>query len=64
MMAAGLGLGSLQSASRALVGLFSPVKKSAEFFAFWGEHPQAFELFEKHKLKPQIWTMLPQPEGG
>jgi UMF1 family MFS transporter len=26
----------LQSASRALVGLFSPVAKSGEFFGFWG----------------------------
>lgn len=33
---AGLGIGSLQSASRALVGLFAPVEKSAEFFGFWG----------------------------
>ncbi|MEO8276094.1 MAG: MFS transporter [Thermoanaerobaculia bacterium] len=33
---AGLGIGSLQSASRALVGLFAPVGKSGEFFAFWG----------------------------
>ncbi|MEM7050162.1 MAG: MFS transporter [Acidobacteriota bacterium] len=35
-IAAGLGIGSLQSASRGLVGLFSPVAKSGEFFAFWG----------------------------
>lgn len=35
-LAAGLGIGSLQSASRALVGLFSPVGKNGEFFAFWG----------------------------
>lgn len=35
-LAAGLGIGSLQSASRALVGLFSPVSKSGEFFGFWG----------------------------
>lgn len=35
-LGAGLGIGSLQSASRALVGLFSPVGKSGEFFAFWG----------------------------
>ena len=35
-LAAGLGIGSLQSASRALVGMFSPVGKSGEFFAFWG----------------------------
>lgn len=35
-IAAGLGIGSLQSASRALVGLFSPVAKAGEFFGFWG----------------------------
>lgn len=33
---AGLSLGSSQSASRALVGLFSPMRKAAEFFGFWG----------------------------
>jgi MFS transporter, UMF1 family len=33
---AGLGLGSSQSAARALVGMFSPVQKTAEFFGFWG----------------------------
>ena len=33
---AGLGLGSSQSAARALVGLFSPIQKSGEFFGFWG----------------------------
>ncbi|WP_447927989.1 MULTISPECIES: MFS transporter [unclassified Vreelandella] len=33
---AGLSLGSSQSASRALVGVFSPLAKSAEFFGFWG----------------------------
>ncbi len=35
-LTAGLGIGSLQSASRALVGMFAPVSKSGEFFAFWG----------------------------
>ncbi len=35
-MAAGLGIGSVQAASRALVGLFSPVDKSGEFFGLWG----------------------------
>ena len=35
-LAAGLGIGSLQSASRAIVGLFSPPSKSGEFFGFWG----------------------------
>jgi UMF1 family MFS transporter len=33
---AGMGLGAMQSASRAIVGLFSPESKSAEFFGFWG----------------------------
>jgi len=33
---AGMGLGATQSASRAIVGLFSPETKSAEFFGFWG----------------------------
>ncbi len=33
---AGLGIGSLQSASRGLVGAFSPVTKSGEFFGLWG----------------------------
>ena len=35
-MIAGLSLGSSQSASRALVGIFTPEQKSAEFFGFWG----------------------------
>jgi len=34
-----------------------------EFFAFWSEHPKAFELFEKHDLAPQIWRTAPSPEG-
>ncbi len=33
---AGLALGSTQSASRAMVGLFSPETKSGEFYGFWG----------------------------
>lgn len=33
---AGTSLGSNQSVSRALVGLFTPDHKSAEFFGFWG----------------------------
>ena len=35
-MFAGLGIGSLQAAARAMVGLFSPRGKSGEMFAFWG----------------------------
>ncbi len=33
---AGLSLGSCQSATRTLVGLFAPLSRSAEFFGFWG----------------------------
>ena len=34
-------------------------KHGVEYFAFWGSHEEAFKLFEKYNLKPQIWTMLP-----
>ena len=33
---AGIAMGASQSSARALVGLFSPKTKSAEFFGFWG----------------------------
>jgi len=33
---AGLSLGSCQSATRTLVGLFAPLSRTAEFFGFWG----------------------------
>ncbi|MGH7752965.1 MAG: MFS transporter, partial [Gemmatimonadales bacterium] len=33
---AGLGLGGLNTASRALVGVFTPEHKSGEFFGLWG----------------------------
>lgn len=39
-------------------------KHNIEFFAFWGVHEEAFKLFEKYDLHPQIWLMLPQPEGN
>lgn len=35
-MFAGLGIGSVQASSRALVGAFSPLAKSGEFFGMWG----------------------------
>lgn len=35
-LVAGLGIGSLQSASRAMVSLCSPVGKSGEMFGLWG----------------------------
>ncbi|MEM1070206.1 MAG: hypothetical protein AAGI63_14985 [Planctomycetota bacterium] len=39
-------------------------KHGIEYFAFWGRHDKAFELFKKYDLHPQIWMMLPQPEGA
>ena len=38
-------------------------KNKIEYFAFWGTHPAALELFEKHKLHPQIWQTAPSPKG-
>jgi len=32
----GIAMGASQSSARALIGLFSPKSKSAEFFGFWG----------------------------
>ncbi len=36
-------------------------KHGLEYFAFWGVHDEAFRLFEKYDLHPQIWTMLAVP---
>ncbi|GAB4271769.1 MAG: MFS transporter [Methylomicrobium sp.] len=33
---AGMSLGSCQSSTRTLVGLFAPLSRSAEYFGFWG----------------------------
>jgi hypothetical protein len=38
-------------------------KHGIEFFAFWGAHDEAFALFEKHRLRPQIWRTAPSPNG-
>ena len=35
-----------------------------EFFAFWNTHEDAFRLFAKHGLHPQIWQTAPSPEGA
>lgn len=39
-------------------------KRDIEYFAFWAVHEEAFKLFEKHELHPQIWSMLPAPPEG
>ena len=36
-------------------------KHGLEFFAFWKGHEEAFRLFEKHKIHPQIWHTLRSP---
>ena len=38
-------------------------KNGIEYFAFWGAHDEAFKLFEKYNLHPQIWMMMAQPAG-
>jgi MFS transporter, UMF1 family len=42
---AGASLGSSQSAGRALVGIFSPRNKAAEFFGFWGTASKLAAVF-------------------
>ena len=39
-------------------------KHGLEYFAFWAVQEEAFKLFEKHKLSPQVWYMIPQPAEG
>ena len=39
-------------------------KEGIEFFAFWNEHPEAFRLFEKYGMQPQIWKTLRSPASG
>ncbi|MCH5373922.1 MAG: sugar phosphate isomerase/epimerase [Planctomycetes bacterium] len=38
-------------------------KHGIEFFAFWATHEDAFRLFEKYDLHPQIWMTAPSPAG-
>ena len=38
-------------------------KRGLEFFAFWSAHEDAFRLFEKYQLHPQIWITVPSPAG-
>ena len=39
-------------------------RNGLEYFAFWGVHDDAFKLFEKHGLHPQIWQMMPSPDAA
>jgi len=38
-------------------------KQGIEFFAFWGGHEAAYDLFEKYDIHPQIWRTLPAGKG-
>jgi UMF1 family MFS transporter len=42
---AGMGIGSTQSASRAMVGILAPESKSGEFFGFWGLSGKLASIF-------------------
>ncbi|MEM9018877.1 MAG: TIM barrel protein [Verrucomicrobiota bacterium] len=35
-----------------------------EMFAFWRGHEEAYPLFRKHGIKPQIWQTLQSPKEG
>lgn len=37
-------------------------RNGIEFFAFWNENGEAFALFEKYDLHPQIWKTLQSPQ--
>ncbi|MEX0321790.1 MAG: hypothetical protein AB3N63_06490 [Puniceicoccaceae bacterium] len=39
-------------------------KHGLEYFAFWNEHDEAFKLFKKHGIRPQIWKTNPSPKEG
>jgi hypothetical protein len=39
-------------------------KRGLGYFAFWSQHEEAFKLFEKHGLHPQIWQTAPSPKAG
>lgn len=38
-------------------------KHGIEYFAFWNENEEAFKLFEKYGLHPQIWKISPSPKA-
>jgi putative heme-binding domain-containing protein len=39
-------------------------KHGIEYFAFWGGHAEAYKLFKKYDLHPQIWRTLGSPSGA
>lgn len=39
-------------------------KHGIELFAFWSNHDEAFRLFRKHKISPQIWKTCPSSKAA
>lgn len=39
-------------------------KHGLEYFAFWGGHEEAYRLFRKYDLHPQIWRTLGSPDAA
>jgi len=39
-------------------------KHGIEFFAFWAGHDEAYRLFQKHDIHPQVWRTLKSPDQG
>ncbi len=38
-------------------------KHEVEMFAFWAGHEEAYRLFERHDLQPQVWKTAPSPKA-
>ena len=36
-------------------------RRQLNYFAFWSQHDEAYRLFEKHRLHPQIWVIMGSP---
>jgi hypothetical protein len=39
-------------------------KHGIEYFAFWGTHDKAFQLFARYGMHPQIWQTLGSPKAA
>ena len=39
-------------------------KRGLRYFAFWGQHDDAYRLFEQHRMTPQFWVMFPGPKAA
>ena len=55
----GLSLGASQSAGRALVGIFSPVERSGEFFGLWGLATKLSAV-----VGPLVYGLITSLSGG